>query len=161
MKEVQTYQVVTQQLHDQGGILIALLAQRIEFCRHLLARFKISRTALLTSNSIVKCLLGQMARLVGRIENLVVEHREVESQSQTDRMGRGKLRLRHLGGRLVSLEGLVGRVLALVTDSELGKVAVVVTLPGEGISRQLMRGIRGTQTSCGKTPLILQSSPKG
>ena len=70
-----------------------------------------------------------MASLVGSIENLVVEDREVEGEAETDRVGGGKLRLGNLGGSLVGVKGLVGRVLARVADGKLGKVAVVVTLP--------------------------------
>jgi hypothetical protein len=44
-------------------------------------------------------------------------------------VGRGELSGGDLGGRLVSLEGLVGGGLALVAHGELGEVAVVVTLP--------------------------------
>jgi len=49
-------------------------------------------------------------------------------------VGRGELGGSDLGGRLVSLEGLVGRGLALVAHGELGEVAVVVTLPISGES---------------------------
>lgn len=84
---------------------------------------------LLTSNGIIKGLLGKVASLVGSIEDLVVEDREVESQPETNGVRGRKLRLRNLGGGLVGVEGLVGRILARVTDGELGEVAVVVTLP--------------------------------
>ncbi len=74
-----------------------------------------------------------MASLVRRVENLVVEDREVEGKSEADGVGRGELGLSNLGGSLVSLKGLVGGVLALIANGELGEVAVVVTLPkGEG-----------------------------
>ena len=70
-----------------------------------------------------------MASLVRGIEDLVVEDREVEGKAETDGVGRGKLRLGNLGGSLVGVERLVGRILARVADGELGEVAVVVTLP--------------------------------
>ena len=41
---------------------------------------------LLTGDRIIKGLLGQMTSLVGRIEDLVVEDGEVESQTKTDGM---------------------------------------------------------------------------
>ena len=50
-------QVVTQKLHDQSGIPVALFTQGIEF-----------------RNGVIESLLGQVAGTVGRIENLVVEH---------------------------------------------------------------------------------------
>jgi hypothetical protein len=72
-----------------------------------------------------------VASLVGGVQDLVVEHGEVEGESETDRVGRGKLSLSNLGSSLVGLKGLVGGVLALVANSELGEVAVVVTLPAQ------------------------------
>jgi hypothetical protein len=83
----------------------------------------------LTSDSIVKGLLGEVASLVGSVENLVVEDGEVQGEAETDGVGGGKLGLGNLGGGLVGLEGLVGGVLAAVADGELGQVAVVVALP--------------------------------
>lgn len=44
-------------------------------------------------------------------------------------MSRGQVGLRNLGGRLVGLERLVGRGLALIAEGKLGEVAVVVALP--------------------------------
>lgn len=70
-----------------------------------------------------------MASLVGGVEDLVVENGEVQSKTQADRVGRGKVGLGNLGSVLVSLEGLVGGLLALVASCELGEVTVVVTLP--------------------------------
>lgn len=70
-----------------------------------------------------------MASLVRRVEDLVVKDREVKSQSETDGVGRSKLRLSDLGGVLVGLERLIGSTLATVANGELGQVTVVVTLP--------------------------------
>jgi len=108
----ETYQVVTQKLHDEGGVLVALLAEGVEL-----------------GNGVVKGSLGEVAGLVGGVQNLVVEDGEVQSKTEADGVGRGKVSLGNLGGVLVSLEGLVGGGLALVTKSELGEVTVVVTLP--------------------------------
>lgn len=44
-------------------------------------------------------------------------------------MRRGELGNGNIGSGLVSLEGLVGRVLSLVTGSELGEVSVVISHP--------------------------------
>ena len=73
-----------------------------------------------------------MASLVRRVEDLVVENGEVEGKSEADGVGGGQAGGGNLGGGLVSLEGLVGRLLALVTNGKLGKVAVVVALPVKG-----------------------------
>ena len=86
-------------------------------------------TALHTGNSIVESKLGEVASLVRRVEDLVVEDREVKGQAETDGVSRCKVGLSDFGGRLVGLQGGVGRSLAVVANSELGKVTVVVTLP--------------------------------
>lgn len=70
-----------------------------------------------------------MASLVRGVEDLIVEHGEVQGETQADGVGGGKVGLGNLGGGLVGLEGLVGRVLAAVANGELGQVTVVVTLP--------------------------------
>jgi len=82
-----------------------------------------------TSNGVIESLLGELASLVGRVEDLVVENGEVQGKSEADGMGRSEVGGSNIGGGLVSLEGLVGRGLALVTNGELGKVTVVVALP--------------------------------
>jgi hypothetical protein len=76
-----------------------------------------------------------MAGLVGRVENLVVEDGEVQGETETDGVSGSEVSLGNLGGVLVSLERLVGRRLALVTESKLGEVTVVVTLPVRGSAR--------------------------
>jgi hypothetical protein len=72
-----------------------------------------------------------LASLVGRVEDLVVENGEVQCETETDGVGRSKVGGSNIGGGLVGLERLVGRGLALVTNSELGEVTVVVALPVE------------------------------
>lgn len=75
-----------------------------------------------------------MASLVWRVQDLVVKDREVQGKTETDGVGWGKVGLCDLGGRLVSLEGLVRRSLPLVAKGELGEIAVVVTLPAIRVS---------------------------
>ena len=53
-------QIVPQQLHDERRILVGLLGQGVQL-----------------GDGIVKGLLGQVAGAVRRVEDLVVEHREV------------------------------------------------------------------------------------
>lgn len=102
-----------------------------------------------------------MASLVGSVENLVVEDGEVQGETQADGVGGRQLGLGDLGGGLVGVERLVGRVLALVADGELGEVAVVVTLPVVvfiSINRPVRKAVSRNQlTSCGRTPWTLQS----
>lgn len=82
-----THQVVTQKLHDQGGILVALLGKGIEL-----------------GNGIVESGLGKVASLVWGVQDLVVEDREVQGETQTDGVGRRKVGLGNFGGVLVSLK---------------------------------------------------------
>lgn len=82
-----------------------------------------------------------MASLVRGVEDLVVEDGEVERKTQADRVGRRQLGLGNLGSSLVSLERLVGGVLAAVANGELGKVTVVVTLPVMGKKKLAQFGI--------------------
>jgi hypothetical protein len=96
-----------------------------------------------TGNRVVECLLGQVAGLVGGVEDLVVEDGEVQGQAEADRVGGGEIGVGNVGGRLVGLERLVGRRLALVTNGELSEVAVVVALPGD-CQRVIIRPKRGT-----------------
>ena len=84
---------------------------------------------LLTSNRIIKCLFRKMTRLVGRVEDLVVENREVQCQTQTDWVGRSKIGSSNLGSSFVSLQRLVGRSLALIAKSKFSEITVIVTLP--------------------------------
>lgn len=81
-----------------------------------------------TSNGIIESELGQVAGLVGGVQDLVVEDREVQGETKTDGVGGGEVGLGDLGSGLVGLEGGIGGTLAAVASSELGKVTVVVTL---------------------------------
>ena len=82
-----------------------------------------------TGNSVIKRLLGEVAGLVRRVHDFVVEYGEVKGKTKADGVGGSKVSLGDLGGILVSLKRLVGRLLTAITKSELGKVTVVVTLP--------------------------------
>lgn len=70
-----------------------------------------------------------MARLIRRIEDLIVEDREVQGETKTDWMRGSKVSLSDFGGILVGLKRFVGRSLAFVAKSEFGQIAVVVSLP--------------------------------
>lgn len=65
-----------------------------------------------------------------------LEDGEVEGETETDGVSRGELSHGDVRSGLVSLEGLVSRVLALVTSGELGEVSVVVSHPDEGERRK-------------------------
>jgi hypothetical protein len=83
-----------------------------------------------TSNGIIECLLGEVACLVGGIEDLIVEDGEVKSQTEANGVCGSKIGVCDLCSGLVSLERLVGRSLALVACSEFCEVSVVIALPG-------------------------------
>lgn len=76
-----------------------------------------------------------MASLIGGVQDLVVEDREVQGKTQADRMRGGQLSLGDFGSSLVCLKRLVGRLLSSIANGELGEIAVVVTLPDAYISR--------------------------
>lgn len=80
-------QVVTQELHDQGAVTIALLGEGVEL-----------------SNSVIERLLGEVASTVGRVQNLVVEDGEVESEPKTDGVGRSQLGLSDIGSVLIIIK---------------------------------------------------------
>ena len=139
------YEVVTEELHDEGRVLVALLAEGVEL-----------------GNGVVEGSLGEVASLVGRVQDLVVEDREVQSESETDGVSRGEVSLGNLGGVLVSLERLVGGGLALVTEGELGEVTVVVTLPVRRISIATGQDrCSVVRTSCGRRPWTRRSGQRG
>lgn len=73
-----------------------------------------------------------MASLVRGVEDLVVEDGEVKSQTKTDGVGRSKVSLGNFSGGLIGLKRGIGSALTAVTDGELGKITVVVTLPVVG-----------------------------
>ncbi|KAI6772534.1 hypothetical protein HG530_003492 [Fusarium avenaceum] len=77
-----------------------------------------------------------MASLIGGVEDLVVEDGEVKGETQADRVGRRKLGSGNLSSSLVSLEGLVGGVLAAVANGELSEITVVVTLPARLVNKE-------------------------
>ena len=61
-------EVVPEELHDERRVLVALLGQRVQL-----------------RDGVVEGGLGQAARAVGRVQDLVVEHREVEGQAQPEK----------------------------------------------------------------------------
>lgn len=107
-----THQVVSEELHNEGRVLVALLAQSVEL-----------------GDSIVKCLLGQTAGLVGLVQDLVVEDREVQGKAKADRVSGCQVLVGNGACALVGLEGLLGGLITLLAGCELGEVTVVVTLP--------------------------------
>jgi hypothetical protein len=90
-------------LHYESRILVALLRKRVKFC-----------------NSVIECLFGEMARAIGTIQNLIIKYREIEGEPKTDRVCWGQFGDGNIGGGLVSIEGLVGRVFLLAAVANSG-----------------------------------------
>lgn len=59
---------------------------------------------MLTSDSVVKCLLSKMASLVGRVKDLVVEDGKVQCKTETNGVSGSEIRGCDLGGSLISLQ---------------------------------------------------------
>ena len=87
-----------------------------------------------TGNGIIESLLRQLAGLVWRVHDLVVEDRKVQRKTKADWVSRSQAVSSDFGGSLVGLERLVGRSLALVANGEFGQITVVVTLPTYHVS---------------------------
>ena len=90
---------------------------------------KTFKTRIHTSNGIIKSKLGQVASLVGRVEDLIVEDGEVKSQTQSNGVGGGEVGLSDFSSTLVSLKRSISGTLTAIANGELGKVTVVVSLP--------------------------------
>lgn len=115
-------------MHNEGRVLVALLAQGVELCSTF-SNVWLGKVDFPTSNSVVKCLLGEMASLIRRVEDLVVEDGKVQRETETDGVSRGEISSGNLRRSFVGLQRLISRDLALVTESEFREVAVVVALP--------------------------------
>jgi hypothetical protein len=70
-----------------------------------------------------------MACAIGTIQNLIIEDREVEGKSKTARVCWRQFSDSNIGGGLVSIEGLVGRVFPLAACGKVSQVEVVTTYP--------------------------------
>lgn len=104
--------VIPEELHNEGGVLVAFLAEGIQF-----------------GNGIIECLLGKMASTVGRVENFVVEDRKVQGKTKSDWVSSSKLNLCDFSSTLVCFVSRCGSLLSVFTSGEFCKVTVVVTLP--------------------------------
>lgn len=100
-------QVITEQLHDQSGVLVGSLRQLIEL-----------------GDGLIEGILGQLAGSLLVLQDLEEAHRIVKSKTQMDRMGGCKRFLGSLVGLLVKMSGIF---VVVVVDSSLGSVTVVIT----------------------------------
>ena len=91
-----TYEVVAEELHDEGAVAVGLLAEAVEL-----------------GDGVVEGLLGEVAGTVGRVEDLVVEDGEVEGEAEADGVRRGELGLGDVGGVLFKLLAVAYEVNAI------------------------------------------------
>ena len=84
--------VIAEKLHDEGAVAVGLLGERVEL-----------------SNGVVEGLLGKVASTVGRVEDLVVEDGEVQSETQANGVSRGQLSLGDVGSALLETALVYGR----------------------------------------------------
>jgi len=70
-----------------------------------------------------------MAGLVGGVKDFVVEDGEVQCKAKANGVCWCEVGLSNIGSSLIGLKRFVCGGLALVAESELGQVTVVVTLP--------------------------------
>lgn len=70
-----------------------------------------------------------MASTVRAVEDLVIEYREVQRETEADGVSGGKLSDGNVRSGLVGFQGLVRTVFPLVAGRELGEVSVVITHP--------------------------------
>jgi hypothetical protein len=85
-----------------------------------------------------------VACLIRRVQDLIVENGEVESETKTDWVCWRKVGLGNFGCVLISLQGLIGGFLSLVTNGELSEVSVIVSLPMIGQSGMELRQDEGS-----------------
>merc|ERR1712226_790007 len=104
-------EIITQQLHDERGILVGVLRDVVEL-----------------SNSILEGGAGHLAGLIGILEHFVLKDGVVEDEAKADRVRDGQVLLGNLLCGFVRLPGTLGGLALLVALAELGDVTVVVGL---------------------------------
>mmetsp|Transcript_43197 Transcript_43197/g.102914 ORF Transcript_43197/g.102914 Transcript_43197/m.102914 type:complete len:286 (-) Transcript_43197:20-877(-) len=104
-------QIVSQQLHDQGRVLVRVLCHIVQL-----------------GNGILESSARHLAGIVGIAQHLVHEHRVVQGQAKADGMCHGQIFLGNVLCLLVGLAGLLSCTALGITVTELCNVAVVVSL---------------------------------
>mmetsp|Transcript_89521 Transcript_89521/g.253312 ORF Transcript_89521/g.253312 Transcript_89521/m.253312 type:complete len:206 (+) Transcript_89521:224-841(+) len=104
-------QIVAEQLHDEGGVLVGVLCDVVEL-----------------GDRVLEGGARHLARLVRVRQHLVLKHREVQSKTEADRvrhcqvLGGNRLRL------LVGTLGVIRSLRLVIATGVFGNVAVVVGL---------------------------------
>ena len=87
-------QIITQKLHDSGGVTVLVFFETIE-----------------VSDRVVKRLLCVLARNVWVVQDFVVEHRVVQCEAEADRVGALQV-LSFIDGSLVGVLRVLNRLFA-------------------------------------------------
>lgn len=106
-------QVIAEELHDKGGVLVAVLLQAFE-----------------GNDGFIKGRFGGAEGQFPVAQDLEHEDRVVQGEAQADGVRAGEVARRLCGGDVGGL-GILSRLCFLVTRRELGEVAVVVGFPVE------------------------------
>mmetsp|Transcript_35137 Transcript_35137/g.52128 ORF Transcript_35137/g.52128 Transcript_35137/m.52128 type:complete len:280 (-) Transcript_35137:26-865(-) len=104
-------QVVPQELHDQGGILVRLLCHVVEL-----------------GDGVLEGRSGHLAGLVGLGLHLVQEDRVVQGQTQSNRVGHNQVLLSNAGGLRIGGLSAVGSLGLDIASGEFRDVSVVIRL---------------------------------
>lgn len=103
--------VVSDQLHDSGGILVLIFLNLVD-----------------VSNGIIEGLLGQLTGLAWVVLNLIVENGVVKGKTESDGVGGFEGSLGFLGGCFVSLMGVISGLVVFSSGGVFGDVSVIVSL---------------------------------
>ena len=117
-------EVVPDELHDSGGILVLVLLDLID-----------------VSNGIVEGLLGQLAGFAGVVLDLIVENGVVEGKTEPDGMGGLEILLSLLSGALVGIMSVVTSLVVLSSGGVFRNVSEVVSL--HFVVEDLILGVGG------------------
>ena len=104
-------EVVSDQLHNSGGIFVLVLLDLVD-----------------VSNRIIEGLLGELAGFGGIVLDFVEEDGVVESQTESAGVGGLEILLSLISGSLIGLLGSVSVFLSLGSGGVFGDVSVVVSL---------------------------------
>lgn len=104
-------QIVSDQLHDGGGILVLFFLDLVN-----------------VGNGLIEGFLGKLAGSAGVVLNFVVENRVVKSQAQSNGVGGLEVTLGNFRGSLVGFVGIISGLGVGFSAGVLRDVSVVVTL---------------------------------
>ena len=149
-------QIVSQQLHDQGAVLVAVLVQSVQLSNGIIKCLQKTVVTPGLSNKMVRgYLLSELTRLIRGGHDFVVENREIQSQAQSDGMSGLHGRFCNVEGILVGLLGVINHGFPGITIGNLGQVAVVVSLHLQ--VEHLRLSVAGLNRAVSRRTPVLQS----